>query len=222
VPNKYQPTSQNIPENLCFISRAEISNPGTQEANADGLLKHWQLVLYGTEENPLQHQEGWSLARPARPSGEGMSGLEPPSIRFIINCLQMKTFIIFSLLPLSSSSVGWNQGLVNYLGTKSNVVIYKYWPLKGLCRQVFIDMRYCQSCKYFRPSFMDCCPSNLLSGSTGWELSSPICFMNLKAQKRVWYSVCHCAFSNFQNNVIDVFLFLTSYKTLFSITQWKV
>ena len=51
------------------ICPAEISNPGSDEANADGLLKHWQLVLYGTEENPMEHQEGWSLARPSRPTG---------------------------------------------------------------------------------------------------------------------------------------------------------
>ena len=31
----------------------EISNAGPNEANADGILKHWQLVLYGTEDNPL-------------------------------------------------------------------------------------------------------------------------------------------------------------------------
>eukprot|EP00092_Neocalanus_flemingeri_P034915 GFUD01037990.1.p1 GENE.GFUD01037990.1~~GFUD01037990.1.p1 ORF type:complete len:1243 (+),score=296.02 GFUD01037990.1:82-3810(+) len=31
----------------------EISNAGPNQASADGILKHWQLVLYGTETNPL-------------------------------------------------------------------------------------------------------------------------------------------------------------------------
>ena len=31
----------------------EISNAGTKQASADGILKHWQLVLYGTEDNPV-------------------------------------------------------------------------------------------------------------------------------------------------------------------------
>jgi hypothetical protein len=30
----------------------------------------------------------------------------------------------------------------------------------------FIDWRYSQSCWYFLPSFLNCCPSRLLSGST--------------------------------------------------------
>jgi hypothetical protein len=48
---------------------------------------------------------------------------------------------------------------------------------KGTLRQVFIRVfrlkianlwctLYSQSCWYFRPSFVNCCPSNLLSGST--------------------------------------------------------
>jgi hypothetical protein len=41
------------------------------------------------------------------------------------------------------------------------------WPVKGLfgrCLSEFIDWRYGQSCWFFRPSFVNCCPSNLLSG----------------------------------------------------------
>jgi hypothetical protein len=38
--------------------------------------------------------------------------------------------------------------------------------LCGRCLSEFIDWRYSQSCWYFRPSFVNCCPSNLLSGST--------------------------------------------------------
>ncbi|XP_023335904.1 furin-like protease 2 [Eurytemora carolleeae] len=33
----------------------EISNSETESANSDGLLKHWQLVLYGTVENPCKN-----------------------------------------------------------------------------------------------------------------------------------------------------------------------
>ncbi len=49
-----------------------------------------------------------------------------------------------------------------------NVVIWKNLPVKGLCGRCFwefIDWRYSQSCSYFRPRFLNCCPSNLLSGS---------------------------------------------------------
>ncbi len=53
-------------------------------------------------------------------------------------------------------------GLINYIDTKAN------WPVKGLCGKClseFIDWRYSQSCWYFRPSFVNCFPFNLLSGS---------------------------------------------------------
>jgi hypothetical protein len=45
----------------------------------------------------------------------------------------------------------------------------KKLPVKGFCCRCsseFIDWRYSQSCWYFRPSFVNCFPSNLLSGST--------------------------------------------------------
>ncbi len=38
--------------------------------------------------------------------------------------------------------------------------------LCGRCSSEFVDCRYSQSCWYFRPSFVNCCPTNLLSGST--------------------------------------------------------
>ncbi len=58
---------------------------------------------------------------------------------------------------------------INYKDTKA-----KWRPLKkltckgiyGRCLSEFIDWRYSQSCCYFRPSCVNCCPSNLLSGST--------------------------------------------------------
>ncbi len=44
----------------------------------------------------------------------------------------------------------------------------KKFTCKGTLRQAsgFIDWRYSQSCWYFRPSIVNCCLSNLLSGST--------------------------------------------------------
>jgi hypothetical protein len=45
----------------------------------------------------------------------------------------------------------------------------KNWPVKGLCGRClseFVDWRSSQSwCSYFRLSFVNCCPSNLLSHS---------------------------------------------------------
>ncbi len=46
----------------------------------------------------------------------------------------------------------------------------KKFTFKGLCGKCltlseFIDWIYSQSCWYFRPSFVNCCLSNLLSGS---------------------------------------------------------
>ncbi len=38
--------------------------------------------------------------------------------------------------------------------------------LCGRCLSEFIDWRYSQSYWYFRPSFVNCWPSNFLSGST--------------------------------------------------------
>ncbi len=38
--------------------------------------------------------------------------------------------------------------------------------LCGRCISKFIDCRYSQSCWYFWPSFVNCCPSHLLSGSS--------------------------------------------------------
>ncbi len=42
------------------------------------------------------------------------------------------------------------------------------------CLSEFIDLRYSQSCWYFWPSFVNCCPSNLLSV----QFSPPSCVNN--------------------------------------------
>ncbi len=54
---------------------------------------------------------------------------------------------------------------------QSKMSSYKKLTFKGTLRQVFIrvytvDWRYSQSCWYFRPSFVNCYTSSLLSGST--------------------------------------------------------
>jgi hypothetical protein len=51
-----------------------------------------------------------------------------------------------------------SHGLINYKDTKTKCCLY--W-----CLIEFIDWRYGQSCWYFRPCFVNYCPSNLLYGS---------------------------------------------------------
>ncbi len=51
--------------------------------------------------------------------------------------------------------------LINNTDTKAKCRHLKKWHLKGLCGRClskFIDRRYSQSCWYFRPSFVNCCP----------------------------------------------------------------
>ncbi len=55
--------------------------------------------------------------------------------------------------------------LINYKDTKAKYR-YKKLPVEGFCGRClleFIDWRYSQSCWYFRPSFVNYCPSNLSS-----------------------------------------------------------
>ncbi len=60
-------------------------------------------------------------------------------------------------------------GLINYIDTKAKCHHPKNLTCKtglcGRCLSEFIDWRFSQSCWYFRPSFVNCCPSNLLSRS---------------------------------------------------------
>jgi hypothetical protein len=60
-------------------------------------------------------------------------------------------------------------GLINHIGTKAKCRHLNKLTCKGTlqqCLSEFIDWKYSQSCWYFRLSFVNCCPSNLLSGST--------------------------------------------------------
>jgi hypothetical protein len=64
--------------------------------------------------------------------------------------------------------------------TKAKCRHLKKLTCKGTLRQVFIrvyilEWRYSQSCWYFQPSFVNCCPSKLRSGSTLPPTSSLPC-----------------------------------------------
>ncbi len=66
----------------------------------------------------------------------------------------------------------WNGSLavqcIDYIDIKAKCYHLKNLPVKGLCGRClseFADWRYSQSCWYFRPSFVNCCSSSLLSGS---------------------------------------------------------
>ncbi len=63
-----------------------------------------------------------------------------------------------SLLLLFNALDFVYHGLINYKDTKTKYPLY--W-----CLTDCIDWIYSQSCWYFRPSFVNYCPSNLLSGS---------------------------------------------------------
>ncbi len=63
-----------------------------------------------------------------------------------------------------------NHWLINYKGTKKVISSKKKLTCNGTFRQVLIrvyrlEIQYSQSCWYFRPSFVNFSPSNLLFGS---------------------------------------------------------
>jgi hypothetical protein len=58
------------------------------------------------------------------------------------------------------------QGIINYIDTKAKCHHLKKLTLLRDFAAEFIDWRYSQSGWYFRPSFVNCFPSPLLSGST--------------------------------------------------------
>ncbi len=79
-------------------------------------------------------------------------------------------FIIWTsylLIPQKTIDMRGDHGLIDYKVIKAKCRHLKNLPVHctETLRQVFIR-RYSQSCLYFRPSFVNCCPSNLLSGST--------------------------------------------------------
>jgi hypothetical protein len=90
-------------------------------------------------------------------------------------------YVLFSIShnicgELTTKFLGGHHGLINYIDTKAKCRYLKKWSVKGLCGRClseFIDWRYSQSCWYFRPSFVNCCPSPLLSGSFNTSPLSP-------------------------------------------------
>ncbi len=77
----------------------------------------------------------------------------------------MQKYLKYAVVFKKCGSDEAGHGLVNYIDSKAKFRHLKNWPVKGL-RQVLIDWRYSQSYWYFRPSFVNCCPFNILSGST--------------------------------------------------------
>ncbi len=58
-------------------------------------------------------------------------------------------------------------GLINYKDAKAKCCHLKTWHIEGLCGRwlsEYVEWRYSKSCWYFRPSFVNYCPTNLLSG----------------------------------------------------------
>ncbi len=99
-------------------------------------------------------------------------------------------------------------GLKKYKDAKTKCRHLKKLTCKGTLQQVFIRvyrLRYSQLCWYFRPSFVNCCHSNLLSGSP-LPLSPPslcvlvscddvvLCFLYLWYWSMLWLSrlLCRC------------------------------
>jgi hypothetical protein len=76
-------------------------------------------------------------------------------------------------------------GLIYYINNKAKCRHLKNLPIKGLCGRCLseiIDWRYDQSYFYFRPSFVNCCPSPLLSGSTLPPFLFPVCILFTRIQ----------------------------------------
>ncbi len=89
--------------------------------------------------------------------------------KFVLNIdkvLKNRTLLSFKsdwfyfriMCSLKFLSVMVHYGLINYKDIKTKCRLY--W-----CLIEFIDWRYSQSCWYFRPSFVNYLPANLLSGS---------------------------------------------------------
>ncbi len=76
-----------------------------------------------------------------------------------------------------------DHGLINYRDTKAKCCHLKKLPVKvlcGRCLSEFIGWRYSQSYWYFRPSFVNCCPSKLLFDSTLPPLTPSMCQSTVK------------------------------------------
>ncbi len=96
-----------------------------------------------------------------------------PGVRFpAAGCWEVELGAIILLNPLKYQQM---HGLINYLDTKAKCRHLKKSTCKGTLRKMFIKVHGLIRCWYFRPSFVNCCPSNLLSGST---VPPPLSCMN--------------------------------------------
>ncbi len=71
--------------------------------------------------------------------------------------------------PSDVDTGGLKHKLINYMDTKAKCRHLKKMNCKGTLRQVFIKIYRLEIHSVmlvFRPSFVNCCPSNILSGST--------------------------------------------------------
>jgi hypothetical protein len=84
---------------------------------------------------------------------------------------------------LKQSPLSPNHGLTNYIETNAKCRHLKKLSCKGILRQVFIRV-YSQSCWYFRPSFVNCCPTNL----SGSSLTPPL----FPVWKSIQYTCIQC------------------------------
>ncbi len=72
--------------------------------------------------------------------------------------------VVANLLPIVWE--GGRHGLINYICRHLKLLTCNGTLRHAFITVYFINWRYSQSCWYFRPSFVKCCPANLLSGST--------------------------------------------------------
>ncbi len=82
------------------------------------------------------------------------------------NCLRIYIYLN-SRRPEGKKFLSLILSLSGLYGTEGWRESPSNWPVKGLCGRCFIRVYRpdSQSCWYFRPSFVNWCPSNLLSGS---------------------------------------------------------
>jgi hypothetical protein len=106
------------------------------------------------------------------------------SYKYLTGWLDLSSFM--SLLCMYMHG-GARYGVTNYKNTKAKCRHVKNWPVKGLCGRCFFEVYrleiQSQSCWYFQSSFVNCFPSNLLSGSTS-PPPLPVC--------PVWISILQC------------------------------
>ncbi len=114
---------------------------------------------------PWEHGVGSSSSREGGVGTQGLINYKDSETKFRL-CWCLTQFIytgqkkdtVFILLIFTYFLRKWESNKLNYSDTKCKC--RRYW-----CFIEFIDWRNSQSCWYFRPSFVDYCPSNPFSYS---------------------------------------------------------